>query len=494
MIENKDKGQVTTVAASRPFDVHRWSDYPELSACLGELVRELEGLESRQRQRGAGDSKRFREAVRSLALDLYVAWKTTPDLLVAIHLSNNHYTKQTRYRALFLKWSTFKAAYDLMLKAGYIDLVLPGFNDRRTGIGRTTRIKATQQLIDRLTTARLTIPRIWSRTHGVESIILRDSDKKPVEYQDDDSTREMRAALERVNGYLQRQWIDLRITDEELGQLQSRMMLDYVQGERERGAVDLTRRTLIRIFNNNDWRQGGRFYGGWWQSVPKEYRRHITINDKRTSEVDYSTLHPALLYAQVGQRFEGDAYSVEAASVPRSLIKTTFNKMLNATGRINPPDDFSEHQVGMNWQQLQDAISKRHAPIRQYFKTGHGLQLQRLDSDLAQEVMLSFIQHGHTCLPVHDSFIVHHALADELKAVMIDVFKQKTGQTITVKSLSGYEPELQSDYEGGLQSMTPDPSWFEAIGEYASYDQRRLDWLSGPKPRRIGLMASFRHY
>jgi hypothetical protein len=479
MIETEDSGQVATAAASRPFDVHRWSDYPELAACLSELVRELESLESRQRQRGDDDSKRFRDAVRCLVLDLYVAWKTHPDLLVAIQLGNNHYTKKTRYRALFLKWSSFKAAYDLLLQAGYINLVLAGFNDPLTGIGRTTRIKATPKLIERLTNVRLTIPRISTRTQGIESIILRNSDKRAIEYQDDNATRDMRAALENVNAHLQRQWIDLRITDRKLERLQSRMTLDFIQGERERGAIDLTRRTLHRIFNNGDWQQGGRFYGGWWQSVPKEYRCHITINDKRTSEVDYSTLHPALLYAQIGQRLDTDAYSIEAASVPRSLIKTTFNKMLNATGRINPPDDFSEHKVGMSWRQLQDAISERHAPIQHHFKTGYGLQLQRLDSDLAQDVMLSFIQHGHTCLPVHDSFIVHHALADDLKAVMVDVFKQKTGHTITVKSLSGYEPELQSDYEGGLQSATPDSSWFEAIGEYAGYDQRRRDWLSG---------------
>lgn len=481
MIETEDKGQTATVAASRPFDVHRWSDYPELTVCLSQLVCELESIEGRARQRGNDDSKRFRDAVRCLVLDLYVAWKTDPDLLVAIQLGNSHYTKTTRYRALFLRWSSFKAAYDLLLQAGYIDVVLAGFNDPRTGVGRTTRIKATEKLIELLTNVRLTIPRIWTRAQGVESIILRDGDKRPVEYDDDDATREMRTALESVNAHLQRQWIDLRITDRELERLHSRMMLDYMQGGRERGAIDLTRRTLNRIFNNGDWLQGGRFYGGWWQSVPKEYRRHITINDKRTSEVDYSTLHPALLYAEVGQRLEGDAYSIGARAVPRSLIKTTFNKMLNATDRINPPDQFSEHQAGLNWQQLQDAIVERHAPIRQYFKTGYGLKLQRLDSDLAQEVMLRFIKRGYTCLPVHDSFIVHHAVADDLKDIMLDVFRQKTGQSITVKELSGHEPELESDYKGGLQSMElGDHTFFEAVGEYAGYEQRRLDWLSGP--------------
>ncbi|PCK86182.1 hypothetical protein CPT32_13900 [Rhizobium sophoriradicis] len=329
MSETKPEEQAVPATASRPFDVHRWSDYPELRNCLTELVRELEGLESRRRQRGEGGGKKFREAVRALVLDMYVAWKTDPNLLVGIPRGNRSYTTKSRYQALFLRWSSFIDAYDLLLQADYIAEVHAGFHDPRSGVGRNTRIKATQKLIDLLSgRARLTLSDISIRDEGFETIELRDSGKKPLEYEDTDDTLSMRNALGQINAHLQRQWLDLRITDEEYSSLQSRMMRDYDQGNREYPVIDLTRRALVRIFNNADWQQGGRFYRGWWQSIPKEYRNRITINDKRTCEVDYSTLHPVLLYARFGQRLVGDAYSIEAPNVPRALIKQTFNKMI----------------------------------------------------------------------------------------------------------------------------------------------------------------------
>lgn len=107
--------QAASATASRPFDVHRWSDYPELRNCLTELVRELEGLESRKRHRGDGDRKKLREAVRALVLDLYVAWKN--ELLVGISLANGNYATKSRYRALFIHWTSFKAAYGLFVMA-----------------------------------------------------------------------------------------------------------------------------------------------------------------------------------------------------------------------------------------------------------------------------------------------------------------------------------------------------------------------------------------
>ena len=32
--------------------------------------------------------------------------------------------------------------------------------------------------------------------------------------------------------------------------------------------IDLTRRTLVRIFAEGQFDKGGRFYRGWWQNVP----------------------------------------------------------------------------------------------------------------------------------------------------------------------------------------------------------------------------------
>lgn len=484
MSETETEGQAAPTAASRPFDVHRWSDYPELHNCLTELVRELEGMENRERQRGDGDRKKLREAVRTLVLDLYVAWKTDPNLLVGISLANRSYTTRSRYRALYLHWTSFKAAYVLLVHSGYIEEVQAGFHDPRSGVGRNTRIRATRKLIDLLVKgASLSLPRIYTREIDREIIELRDSDKNRIEYEDSADVSNMRIVLQRINAHFQAHWIDLHITDKEYRLLQARMTRDYENGDREHPVIDMTRRTLVRIFNNSDWEQGGRFYGGWWQNVPKQYRPSITIDDKPTVEVDYSTFHPVLLYAQIGQRLEGNAYDLGVPGIPRKLIKDTFNKMINAPGRIRMPTDFSAQAIGMDWKQFQAAIAERHAPIKQFFNSGHGLKLQRLDSDLAQAVMLRFIGKGmgNTCLPVHDSFLVHAALADELRDVMIEEFRKITGQTISVETIKSDALDSQSYEEPKHISPMLSEDHFAGTGEYAGYEQRRLDWLYGMK-------------
>jgi hypothetical protein len=59
-----------------------------------------------------------------------------------------------------------------------------------------------------------------------------------------------------------------------------------------------------------------------------------------------------------------------------------------------------------------------HAPIAQHFYTGVGLPLQRIDSDIAEKVMLAFIGINAPILPLHDSFLVDNGYEGELPKVM----------------------------------------------------------------------------
>jgi hypothetical protein len=36
-------------------------------------------------------------------------------------------------------------------------------------------------------------------------------------------------------------------------------------------------RTLYRIFNRGSFSYGGRFYGGWWQQIPKKFDRICSL-------------------------------------------------------------------------------------------------------------------------------------------------------------------------------------------------------------------------
>ena len=55
-----------------------------------------------------------------------------------------------------------------------------------------------------------------------------------------------------------------------------------------------------------------------------------------------------------------------------------------------------------------DHIIKVHEPIKEYFFTGYGKELQRADSDIAEKVLVKLLNRGIVCLPVHDSFVVRN--------------------------------------------------------------------------------------
>jgi hypothetical protein len=135
----------------------------------------------------------------------------------------------------------------------------------------------------------------------------------------------MRKNIQGINEKLSRTLINLDVTDDEYADIVSRNRKDP-----NKGSLDFSNRNLRRVFNNGSWEDGGRFYGGWWQAIPKKYRRHIQIEGKQTVEWDYSSIHPTILYAMEGHPAPSDAYDIpEWDSEHRDLIKTTFNQLLN---------------------------------------------------------------------------------------------------------------------------------------------------------------------
>jgi hypothetical protein len=68
---------------SRPIDVHRWSDHPEVKALVekiweGYLPEEITGKPGEKRT-GPKPKTSFKKMLRVLILDLYVAWQEDPE-------------------------------------------------------------------------------------------------------------------------------------------------------------------------------------------------------------------------------------------------------------------------------------------------------------------------------------------------------------------------------------------------------------------------------
>ena len=78
----------------------------------------------------------------------------------------------------------------------------------------------------------------------------------------------------------------------------------------------------------------------------------------------------------------------------------------------NCPKDIDVSELDMGWSELRNRIIEARKPFSHEFFKGVGNKLQFEDSCIAEHIMLNFTIMDAPALPVHDSFILHHAYAE----------------------------------------------------------------------------------
>jgi hypothetical protein len=386
---------------------------------LGDLLTELEGLEVRQRARRADDRARLQAALGAVALDLFVAAGDNPDQYLAYSRRNDDFTvARKRYVHPQVTPTAVRKVAALLEEGGYADGKRGWFSQER-GSGYRSRLRATDKLVSFFAGRGVTLADVGVR-EDAEVIRLkgpaafRGGQKPLVGYTDKPETERMRRDLlewtEVANRHDIRPGGDARDLDG-----RPEVDDDYGTGE----IVDPHRARLYRVFNNNRWDAGGRFYGGWWLRLSSEARKRITIDGEPVVELDFKALHPRLAYHLVGQPLplDDDPYDLgpEWSRVARGDIKVAFNKLLavGPGGRPKKPKDLTLPR-GCSYPKLLKALEDKHRPIQGWLRAGRALELQRLDSIIAEKVMGYFTAAmERPVLPVHDSFIV--AKRDEYK-------------------------------------------------------------------------------
>lgn len=196
-------------------------------------------------------------------------------------------------------------------------------------------------------------------------------------------------------------------------------------------ALGWQKASLFRVFNRGSFQCGGRFYGGFWINLPKQYRSSLLINGQSTVELDFKAIHPTILYHLNGLEVEGDPYDIPGFPKEfRTTVKMAFMALINAKPGIRKLDSIYKLAYPDGWDPLSllSAIERRHAAIRGSFRTDIGVRLQRLDSDIAELVMRDMRRaHNALVLPVHDSFICAEALSANLQATMLKSYQEVIG-------------------------------------------------------------------
>ncbi len=330
-----------------------------------------------------------------------VAAVKTPDW-ISYSRANRHYAMPSRYRSPLYTWRAVVGAVEHLGRLGLID------HDRRQpgqrGLQSTFRARAALAEIvsaagqvDRLQPAQ---PRetVWLRER--HSGDLRD-------YRDTRATEAMRRTLDEINCAVATAHVEPPATG-----------------------------PIVRIFND-DWRKGGRFYAlgeGTWQTMRGEARRRLKIDGHPVVELDFRSMHPALLYAEAGAPMPADCYALPPW--PRPLVKLALLVLLNATTEISAQRaiawagemaDIARPGTQAAFREAAAIVTnlkRLHAPIARHFGRDVGMRLMAKDAAIAESVMAMMLAQGIVALPIHDSFLVAAPHKTALETAMIEAARR----------------------------------------------------------------------
>ncbi|HCR13775.1 MAG TPA: hypothetical protein PKD41_02190 [Solidesulfovibrio sp.] len=401
------------------FDIHK--DYEAMPA-FDIVSTVLQAISPHLGLRLKRDLKLYKRNLKTVLVNLFVAWDNHHSTWVAYSRDSNQYKAGSRYNKLGISRVVIQIM-DALRAAGLVETV-NGFKDRGTGIGKTSRMRATDTLAGIFFDAALVRAFV---VREVEEIVLRGpkASKRPglaLEYEDTARTKAMRRVIRRINEALRAGNITLDITIAEREALKLRLGHE----------IDQTRTQLQRVFNEG-WDRGGRLYRHWAQELPKEFRPRLRINGNRVTEQDYGGLHIRLLYAISGQgQPDGDVYAIPvlagaSADTWRDKCKIVLQAVINAPdmenavrGAVKGLNDkgLKTNRKEVEW--MVQALKKKHEPVKQFFNSGYGSALQKTDSDMAVDILSDLLDKGIVALPIHDSFVVER----QHKAALVDAMNR----------------------------------------------------------------------
>jgi hypothetical protein len=312
---------------------------------------------------------------------------------------------------------------DHMVDTGLVEQVL-GYNDRDKGTdSRLSRIKPTPILndyLDDIATGKVQQVVNFDR----ESIIMKDDAGNIVEYEDTKESKRNRADLKRYNKLLAK--TDISIAGENI----------FTFSDKQTGhqrTVDMNSNKFVtRIHNRSNFAFGGRFYGGYWQLLPKKIRADIKINGQDTVEYDYAGLHISILAAKEQVEIDGDPYSVPLIDEmidpieQRKFLKIVVLVAINSKSVESAcraicskhskafPSHIERKGRHSFIKSLLSLFLEKNSWMSKYVCADVGIQLMYEDSKIASMIINSFTKMKVAILCVHDSFIVPVEYEQEL--------------------------------------------------------------------------------
>jgi len=484
---------------SRRFKGYDWSEHQAVKNCIEYLFNDyLIWAKGKGHQR-IKEQDEIKNHLKCILLEAYRTYKMFDSLFMSIPIGNKTITsyKKSRYKPHHYSYRILNHVIDFLKDHHYFEF-LNDQKGRATGAPshqRATRVRAYNHLIQIIEGHGVNRYMISTYPEPPEIIVLRKTKRKSQstgenqEYEDNDFTFCARGNLRHINDFIEKHYIDIELNDEQEAELIKRLFNKTV--DEEIRYLDFNDLKLKRIFNNSSFEQGGRFYGGFWQKLPREYRYLITINDKRTIQLDYSGMHFAMLYARVGAEMpDTDPYHLDLyADELRPFIKTAFNILINcsnskqAISTIDNKIHIGElHSDLISGQELLNEFRQKHPLISQFIASGQGVYLQFWDSQIAERILIKGMENGVCILPIHDGFITYTGLEGQLHEWMREAFLEVMGSEINIKQEPIYLEILANDLKNHhTASVTDFKGDSYPIDEYPSNGASSFSVINTPE-------------
>lgn len=420
---------------SRPLDWTRIGHDEAAESAIAHLMGVLESSEQRTRSRRPADRERLRATLEAIVLDLFVAAKDDPECYLAYSRRKADYGPAAEHPSASL--TSVVQVINFLQNSGYAT-TKPGSFSRRYnpfggpdfGSGYRARVRAERLLID-------TLEGVFGVTR--QSIVPTSAlAGRPIRLKVKAPARGAKKSYARFETTPEIQRMAHRVV--EGNRLRAGCVFTF-EGHRP-PKIHLQNVNIYRLFNNANWQEGGRFYGGWWEKLPKTDRRRILIDGEQTVELDYSAHHARLCYAAEGVPLGAatDPYTVEGLdpAIYRNAIKRTFAMLLNMEHGRSParPAEFKGlFPTPSEYREFVEQIERAFKPISHWLRQGRGLYMQWVDSEIADEVLARLTAERIPCLPVHDSFIVPNSSEAFLRKVMADAYRDVLHRIFKVEAL-----------------------------------------------------------
>jgi hypothetical protein len=289
-----DQQDILSPDKARAFNQFLCARTDNLKALIAEVQTQLDGYEffhqTRKRVRRPADQVTYERTVEAILCDLCAVELAPHSDSIHLPLSNKVLRSKSRYKGTalgktlpdVLKVMSAPEMGFVVLEKGHSTFKIVGdeLNVAFAG-GQQSILKAGPKLLSRIERFGITRDDLGPAPEE-EVLILRapkrhaNSNAEYQEYEDDEATLALRQQMTDINAWL----------------CKADITCSHPQ-------VDPAQRRLRRIFNNADFAQGGRLYGGFWQPMSSDARQeHILIEGDWCVELDYGQMSLLLLYAR----------------------------------------------------------------------------------------------------------------------------------------------------------------------------------------------------